>query len=139
MEYYGKPIPAKLPGSAVLNARELDVYASTFSRTGFTPAINWYRNISHNWRAGLSMDQTVRAPSLMISGEHDVVLRLSMAARMEAHVPNLERRIIRDCWYWTPEERPDELNKLMVAWLNQRIPPRWNPRHRYTARACTGD
>jgi pimeloyl-ACP methyl ester carboxylesterase len=62
MEYYGKPIPDQLPGRYALNASELDFYAQRFQRTGFTPAINWYRNIPRNWKAGLDVDQTVRVP-----------------------------------------------------------------------------
>ena len=69
MEYYGQPIPAQLPGRDVLNAGELDVYAEQFERTGFTPAINWYRNLSRNWRAGRGVDQTIRVPSLMVSAD----------------------------------------------------------------------
>ncbi|WP_338664365.1 alpha/beta hydrolase [Pararoseomonas sp. SCSIO 73927] len=127
MEYYGQPVPERLnerlPGRDVLSAGELDVYAAQFARTGFTPAINWYRNISANWREGRGVDQTVRVPSLMVSAANDVVLRPSMAEGMEAHVPELERHVVADCWHWTPEERPEELNRLAVSWLRRRFPP----------------
>jgi pimeloyl-ACP methyl ester carboxylesterase len=122
MEYYGKPLPKQLPGRDVLTAQELDFYARQFRRTGFTPGINWYRNISRNWRAGLELDQVVRVPSLMVSGEYDVVLRPSMAAGMEAHVPDLERHVVADCWHWLPEEKPQELNRLAISWLKRRFP-----------------
>lgn len=122
MEYYGKHIPDPLPGTDVLNAGELDFYGQRFERTGFTPAINWYRNISRNWKTGLDADQTVRVPSMMISGEHDVVLRPSMTAEMESYVPDLERHVVRNCWHWTPEEQPEELNRLAVSFLTRRFP-----------------
>ena len=124
MEYYGKPLPKVLPGRDVLVARELDFYAAEFGRTGFTPAINWYRNLSRNWRASFNVDQTVRVPSLMVSAEHDVVLRPSMADGMDAHVPDLERHVVADCWHWTPEEKPEELNRLTISWLSRRFPSR---------------
>ncbi|NDW05680.1 alpha/beta fold hydrolase [Jiella sp. 40Bstr34] len=123
MEYYGKPFPDPLPGSDVLNAGELDFYAQRFERTGFTPAINWYRNLSSNWQSGFEVDQTVRVPSMMVSGEHDVVLRPSMADGMHAYVKDLERHVVPDCWHWTPEERPEHLNRLAVSWLRRRFPP----------------
>jgi pimeloyl-ACP methyl ester carboxylesterase len=123
MEYYGRPLPERLPGRDVLSAGELDFYAEQFSRTGFTPAINWYRNLSRNWREGLGMDQTVRVPSLMISAANDVVLRPSMARGMEAHVLDLESHVVADCWHWTPEEKPEELNRLAVSWLRRRFSP----------------
>lgn len=124
MEYYGKPIPAELPGKDVLDADELDVYERNFARTGFTPAINWYRNISQNWKAGLAVDQNVRVPALMISAEHDVVLRPNMAKGMRDHVPQLETHVIPDAWHWTPEEKPEEVNQLTIDWLQRHHPAR---------------
>ena len=124
MEYYGQPLPSKLPGRDVLNAQELNFYARSFERTGFTPAINWYRNISRNWRAGLGVDQTIRVPSLMVSAANDVVLRPSMTDAMDAYVPDLEKHVVADCWHWTPEEKPGELNRLAVSWLRRRLPSR---------------
>lgn len=122
MEYYGQPIPDQLPGRGVLNAQELNFYVKRFERTGFTPAINWYRNLSRNWKAGLNIDQTIHVPSLMISAANDVVLRPSMADGMEAYVKDLERYVIEDCWHWTPEEKPQEFNRLVTSWLNRRFP-----------------
>lgn len=122
MEYYGQPSPKELPGRDVLNPQELDYYARRFERTGFTPAINWYRNLSRNWEAGRETDQTIRVPSMMISAAHDVVLRPSMAEGMNAHVKDLEKHVIADCWHWTPEERPEELNRLLISWLKRRFP-----------------
>jgi pimeloyl-ACP methyl ester carboxylesterase len=122
MEYYGRPLPERFPGEDVLTAQELDFYARHFERTGFTPAINWYRNLSRNWKAGLSVDQTVRVPSMMVSAANDVVLRPSMADGMGAYVEDLEKHTIADCWHWTPEEKPEELSRLVVSWLMRRFP-----------------
>lgn len=121
MEYYGQPLPHQLPGKDVLTPEELDFYARLLQRTGFTPAINWYRNLSRNWQADRDVDQTIRVPSLMISGEHDVVLRPSMAEGMDAYVPDLEKHVVPDCWHWTPEEKPEELNRLTIGWLKRRF------------------
>ena len=121
MEYYGQPFPEKLPGHDVLNAQELDYYAERFERTGFTPAINWYRNLSRNWKAGLSVDQKIRVPSLMVSAEHDVVLRPSMTDGMGVHVPDLERHVVAGSWHYLPEEKPEELNRLTTSWLKKRL------------------
>jgi soluble epoxide hydrolase/lipid-phosphate phosphatase len=122
MQYYGQPLPKEFPGKDVLTSQELDVFATQFERTGFTPAINWYRNLSRNWKAGLNVDQVVRVPSLMVSGTNDVVLRPSMTDGMEAFVPDLEKHGIADCWHWTPEEKPAELNQLVLSWLRRRYP-----------------
>ena len=122
MEYYGQPFPKDLPGSDVLNARELTFYADAFERTGFTPAINWYRNLSKNWRDGRDLDQSIRVPSLMISAAHDVVLRPSMTSGMGAYVADLEKHVVAGSWHYLPEEKPEKLNRLAISWLNRRFP-----------------
>ncbi|MBM3605560.1 MAG: alpha/beta hydrolase [Alphaproteobacteria bacterium] len=122
MEYYGQPAPAEFPGQDVLSAEELDFYVTQYERTGFTPAINWYRNITRNWKAGLEVDQTIRVPSLMISAENDAVLRSSMTDGMDAYVPDLEKHVIADTWHWTPEEQPDEANQIVLDWLEEQFP-----------------
>ena len=127
MEYYGQPLPDKLPGRDVSNAQELNVYVGNFQRTGFTPSINWYRNLSRNWKAGLNVDQTIRVPSMMVSAANDVVLRPGMADGMDAYVTNLEKHVVADCWHWTPEEKPEELNRLTISWLRRRFPSKQPP------------
>lgn len=122
MEYYGRPFPNRPPGRDVLTRRELNFYAERFGRTGFTPAINWYRNLARNWRAGLNVDQTIRVPSLMVSAEHDVVLRPSMMDGMDAYVADLETHVVADSWHYLPEEKPEELNRLTISWLRRRFP-----------------
>ena len=124
MEYYGQLLPKRFPGRDVLNAQELDFYVKHFECTGFTPAINWYRNLSRNWKAGLDVGQTIRVPSMMVSAAHDVVLRPSMADGMDAYVTDLEKHVVADCWHWTPEEKPAELNRLAISWLRRRFPSR---------------
>ena len=124
MVYYGQPAPAQLPGRDVLTVQELDFYAGQYRRTGFTPAINWYRNISRNWRAGRDIDQTVAAPALMLCAANDVVLRPSMAVGMEAHVERLERHVLADCWHWSAEEKPAAVNRLALGWLGRHYPAR---------------
>lgn len=132
MEYYGQPRPPKLLGNDVLNAQERAVLAKQFERSGFTPPINWYRNISRNSKAGLDVDRTVRVPSLRVSARHDVVLWPSMADAMDAHVPDLEKHVVADSWHWTPEEKPEELNRLAISWLGRRFPSAPASRRRAT-------
>lgn len=121
MEHYGKPAPDRFPGKDVLDAEELAFYVEQYKRTGFTPAINWYRNITRNWQAGLKVDQVVRVPSLMISAANDAVLRPGMTDGMASWVPDLEKHVVADAWHWTAEEKPAEVNRLAISWLNKRF------------------
>ncbi|WP_415804232.1 alpha/beta fold hydrolase [Bordetella muralis] len=120
-------------GDDILTPEELNFYADRYANTGFTPGINWYRNISRNWKAGLGVDQTVRVPSLMISGEDDPILTAGMASGMRAHVPDLESQVIPRCGHWTQEHKPDKLNALALNWLARRFPSQKTARIIYHA------
>ena len=38
------------PRTPILSAEEKKVFVDTFTKTGFTGGINWYRNMSRNWQ-----------------------------------------------------------------------------------------
>lgn len=111
-------------GVPLLSDAETDVFVEAFERTGFTGGINWYRNIDRNWTLTADAPQKVEAPSLMICAEDDFALPPALAEGMEAYVPNLEKRLIRDCGHWTQQEKPDELNALLIDWLTRAFPRR---------------
>jgi pimeloyl-ACP methyl ester carboxylesterase len=110
------------PGKALLSDEEMKIFVDTFSRTGFTGGINWYRNFSRNWEIMGPVEYKVRVPSLMIMAEDDVVLSPAMADGMERFVPDLERVLIKDCGHWTQQEHPQETNAAMIGWLKKRFP-----------------
>jgi pimeloyl-ACP methyl ester carboxylesterase len=105
----------------VLTEEELAVYVEAFERTGYEGGINWYRNMSRNWQASAGLQQRIEVPCLMISAADDVVLRPEMANGMENYIPDLEKHVIADCGHWTQAEQPQELNRLMVEWLERRF------------------
>jgi pimeloyl-ACP methyl ester carboxylesterase len=109
------------PGEALMSPQELQVFIDTFSRTGFTGGINWYRNFTRNWVLTGTMEPKVRAPGLMIMAEDDVVLRPAMADGMERFVPDLEKVLIKNCGHWTQQERPEETSRAMIDWLKRRF------------------
>src|SRR5262245_28702768 len=119
----------ELPGRALLGADELDVYVRTFERTGFTGGINWYRNMDRNWETTAELaDARIHVPSLMVTAEHDPVLRPELADAMRGLVPDLEVRMIAGCGHWTQQEKPAELNAIMIDWLRRRFgTPRSRP------------
>ena len=108
-------------GEPLLTDDELAVYVATFARTGFTGGINWYRNLDRNWEHTAHLDGArIEVPSLMVTAELDPVLRPEMAARHDALRPDLETVMIPDCGHWTQQEKPAELNQIMVEWLRRR-------------------
>ncbi len=111
-------------GEPLLSEQEISVFVHAFEHTGFTGGINWYRNIDRNWRLTENAPQKIEAPSLMICAEDDFALPPSLAEGMEAHVPRLDKRLIRSCGHWTQQEKPDELNALLIDWLARTFPRR---------------
>ena len=109
------------PGEALLTPDELKVFVDTFTRTGFTGGINWYRNMTRNWEVSGTMEQKVHVPGLMIMAEDDVVLSPAMADGMERFVPDLERILIKHCGHWTQQEHPEETSSAMIDWLKRRF------------------
>jgi len=45
------------------------------------------------------------------------VRRPEMAQGMERWVPNLRLEMVRDCGHWTQQERPEEVNRLLLDFL----------------------
>ncbi len=110
-------------GEPVLTPEELDVYVETFERTGFTGGLNWYRNFDRNWETAPAVGaEKIPVPSLMIVAEWDPALRPEMAAGMPALVPDLERVDLERCGHWTQQERPEDLNRILLDWLVRRFP-----------------
>jgi pimeloyl-ACP methyl ester carboxylesterase len=106
-----------------LTEADIDVYANAFARTGFRGGLNWYRNIDRNWGltapfAGLK----VTVPALYIAGDRDLVVGFTGAERL---IASLKQNVtdLRDivmlpgCGHWTQQERPDEVNALLLRFL----------------------
>jgi len=110
-------------GAPLLPDAELQVYVDTFTRTTFTGGLNWYRNLDRNWETTPQLENArIAVPSLMVTAEWDPVLRPEMAEPMKSYVSDLEVVMIPQCGHWTQQEKPAELNRVLVDWLRRRFP-----------------
>jgi soluble epoxide hydrolase / lipid-phosphate phosphatase len=109
----------QLFGDELLADEELAVYVEAYERTGFTGGLNWYRALRTNWEEGRGRDHVVDKPALMISAADDWFLPPETTAGMEALLPQLERHVIPDAGHWLQQERPEQVNALLVAWLRR--------------------
>lgn len=108
-------------GQPLLSGEDLGVYVETFEATGFTGGLNWYRNFDRNWELTEALEGArIEVPSLMITAEWDPVLAPAIATLGEPFVDDLETHMIARCGHWTQQEHPDELNRLMIDWLDRR-------------------
>jgi pimeloyl-ACP methyl ester carboxylesterase len=109
-------------GRKLLTDDELDYYADAFAAGGFTGPINWYRNFKHNWKSTKGIEQRVRVPTLFVGATDDIVVSRKQIETMKDHVDDLEVHMIRDCGHWTQQERPEELNAVMLEWMSRFYP-----------------
>ena len=107
----------------LLTPDELAAFVESFEATGFTGGINWYRNFTRNWERSADLPTRVDdIPCLMIMAEKDVVLSPAMAEGMEAYIGDLEKALVKDSGHWTQQEKPKEVNDLILGWMDRRFP-----------------
>jgi pimeloyl-ACP methyl ester carboxylesterase len=119
--------PAHDPRPRFLTDEEFAVFAETFTRTGFTGGINWYRNFTRNWERAANLPTRIEhIPCLMVTAELDAVLPPSAAEGMDAWIDDLRTTMISGSGHWTQQEQPEALSTVICGWLNERFlkPPR---------------
>lgn len=106
-------------GEALLSDAERDYFANAFARSGFTGPINWYRNWTRNWEALEEIDQTIEIPTLFIGADNDVIIAPEHIEAMKPLVADLSIHMLRDCGHWSQQEKPGEVNRVILEWLSQ--------------------
>lgn len=112
-------IPSVLP--PWLTQADLDYYVAEATRAGFFGGVNWYRNINAI-PAILApfTGSTIRQPSFYIGGAHDLIAGNTPDAidAMRASLPDLRHcELLAGAGHWIQQERPDEVNAALVAFL----------------------
>ena len=109
-------------GAELLEPEELDHYVRVYAKTGFRGGINWYRNVDRNAERLPDVGKKkLDLPCLMITAEWDPALTPATAAGMPHICSDLEMHMIEACGHWTQQEKPEELNRLMLDWLTRRF------------------
>ena len=110
-------VPLALP--PWLSEADLAVYAEAFERSGFRGGLNWYRNVTRNWERSADLTEArVTQPALFITGSRDPARNPAAIERLRQVAPNLVATHVLDgCGHWTQQERPEEVNRLLLEWL----------------------
>lgn len=117
--------PADRPLPNWLSEADLAFFVGTYQQTGFRGGLNWYRNIDCNWELTAPwQDAQIRQPSLFVAGAQDSVITGLIGAKrvteMERVLPNLKAKLIIDgAGHWVQQERPDEVNAALIAFLKE--------------------
>ena len=100
---------------------DLDFYTAEFEQSGFRGPLNYYRNHNLTWSLTEGCSEEINQPALFVAGEKDGVIMLAADAlkNMPRYVTNLKvNQLIPDIGHWTQQEAPDEVNSLMIDFLN---------------------
>ena len=109
------------PGDPFLPAEEMQYFIDTYETTGFTGGLNWYRAIPRIGEIMASAAARINAPSLYIGAVNDTILPPSSSDGMEDFIPDLEKYTVQDSGHWTQQEQPEEVNRVIIDWLNRKI------------------
>lgn len=95
---------------------DIERYREAISRPGaLTGGLRYYRSA----RLGeLPADLSVRVPTLLLWGEHDVALGVELTEGLERWVADLTVRRL-DCGHWTQQELPEEVNRELLAFFGE--------------------
>ena len=94
-----------------------------YRRTGFRGGLNWYRNIDRNWELTAPWQGAkINQPAIFIAGADDAVVTGILGGKriteMDRVLPNLKQKlIIEGAGHWIQQERPDEVNAALIAFL----------------------
>ena len=110
-------------GGSFLTPDELAVFVDAFQAGSFFGPVSWYRNFTRNWARAESLPTRIDGvPCLMVTAELDAVLPPSAAEHMPGFIGDLETHMIAGSGHWTQQEKPDEVNRLILDWLDRRFP-----------------
>jgi pimeloyl-ACP methyl ester carboxylesterase len=108
-----------------LSDADLACFSEAYRHSGFRGGLNWYRNIDRNWELTAPwQDAQIHQPSLFIAGSKDAVITGLIGAKrvkeLERVLPRLARKlIIEGAGHWIQQERPDEVNAALIAFLKE--------------------
>jgi pimeloyl-ACP methyl ester carboxylesterase len=109
------------PLPAWLSDTDLDIYTSEFEASGVAGALNRYRNVDRDWEDLVGYDgAAISQPSLFIGGSRDASIAWNQQAidNFPTTLPALRGvHLLDGAGHWIQQERADEVNELLVAWL----------------------
>lgn len=94
-------------------------YVKSFTRTGFTGGLNYYRNLDRNWELARALgERRVEQPALFLAGERDQVLQWAPPQTMDGWVSDLRDTVILSgAAHWVQQERPQDVNDALVRFI----------------------
>jgi len=113
----------QLFGEPLVDEDELRFYVDVYERTGFTGGLNWYRALRKDFEEAQGSNYVVDKPALLIWADDDWFFPAAAYDGLDAYLPQLEQHEIPDAGHWVQQEKPDEVNGHLTAWLKSNFGP----------------
>ncbi len=129
---------ARRVGDAILNSacdpekfsdEVLDVYRNNAAQPGaLTAMINYYRAaLQYPDRELKSLiHNTLETPTMLVWGEEDVALDISLTIGTEEFVSDLTLRLLPGVSHWVQQEAPEQVNAMVKAFLQGQDVPEFS-------------
>ncbi|MCM3569236.1 alpha/beta fold hydrolase [Neobacillus mesonae] len=115
------PDPPDLP--TWLTKNDLNYFVDNFKQTGFTGALNRYRNVDYDWiDLEKESQRKIMQPALFIGGELDTATSFNKRSIeiMNHYVPNIKDKIIiPGAGHYVQQEASEDVNRIIVEFLDQ--------------------
>lgn len=108
-------------GDPIVTDDDVRVYVEAYHLSGFRGPLSWYRSLGRTWEEAEGVDMTVRQPALLIQAADDFFLAPDQGDLTGQYATRLERRVIPYCAHWVQQERPTEINALLLEWLTRTV------------------
>jgi pimeloyl-ACP methyl ester carboxylesterase len=113
-------VPEALP--EWVSQEDFEYIVSELEHGGIRAPLAYYSAIDLGWEQLAELDgQPLTVPALFIGGDRDVATIWSQEAAARAHEVVKDLRgsvIIPDCGHWIPQEKPEAVNRELLAFLN---------------------
>ena len=110
-----------------LTDQELDVYANSFFKNSFQPALNWYRCMTspiQNNDLKIFSNKKIEVPSCFIAGEKDwgIFQKPGALEKMENDlcINYCGRHILKNAGHWVQQENPDDVSKTLLEFYKNK-------------------
>lgn len=119
--------PEVTPDFRMVTEADIDRYTEGLERNGGFLAPNFYylnHLVDQEYSRTAPAPRIEDFPCLMVTAEFDGVCTPAMSEGMEDWVRNLSRKQIKS-GHWVAQERPMELNAVLVEWLATQLHSIW--------------
>mgnify|MGYP006157079667 FL=1 len=108
-----------------LSSEDIDYFVSQFEIGGMRGPLNRYRAQNIDWQELENLPEKLDQPAFFVTGSLDPVnffvpSNKSLLERIEVNYENLLiTKEIQDIGHWTQQESPDEVNRVILEFLNK--------------------